>query len=87
MTKQTIHLTNQDKQFVLAQVDQAKLVTLKALAAEGFRQIAKGQGVALEGAKPLKDFISRIGRRSAEPMPSATLRTAVRASNLNPDEE
>jgi antitoxin ParD1/3/4 len=42
-----------------------KLASLRALAAEGFDELDRGQGIALESDQQLADFISDAGRRAA----------------------
>lgn len=44
--------------------DEKKLEVLRALAAEGFRQLDQGQGIELHGRKELEDFIHGLGRRA-----------------------
>lgn len=47
-----------------AREDEKKLEVLRALAAEGFRQLDQGQGIELNGRKELEDFIHGIGVRA-----------------------
>lgn len=49
-----------------AREGEAKLAVLRALAANGFASLDRGEAVALEGEQELADFIGNIGRRAAQ---------------------
>ncbi len=46
--------------------DEEKLRVLRALAAEGFDELDRGEGTVIESEQQLAEFIGRIGRRAAE---------------------
>lgn len=43
---------------------QKKLEVLRALAAEGFRQLDQGEGIQLHGRRELEDFVHGVGLRA-----------------------
>jgi antitoxin ParD1/3/4 len=48
-----------------ANEDEQKLNALRALAAEGFEALDRGQGKSFEGDRELADIVGKIGRRAA----------------------
>lgn len=46
--------------------DEQKLKLLRKLAAEGFRELDQGQGLAVSSADELRTVIGNIGRRAAK---------------------
>jgi len=50
----------------VAREDDAKLVRLRALAAEAFSELDQRQGVSIENPDQLADFMAQIGQRAAE---------------------
>jgi antitoxin ParD1/3/4 len=46
--------------------DDAKLKVLRALAAEGFRDLDQGRSIALDSTRELEEFINRLGRSAAK---------------------
>jgi antitoxin ParD1/3/4 len=55
-----------------AKEDEEKLEALRALAAEAFGSLDRGQGTALEGDQRLADFIGKRGRRAVARASRAT---------------
>ena len=53
--------------------DEEKLTLLRSLAAEGFDELDRGQGIVLDGEESLNEFISRIGCHAAEKVEQHTL--------------
>ncbi len=47
--------------------DQKKLELLRTLAAEGYRQLDRGEGVQIKSRRELEDLMDRIDRRAIEP--------------------
>jgi antitoxin ParD1/3/4 len=45
--------------------DEERLAALRALAAEGFRELDQGRGAAIDDRQQLGEFIGRVGRRAA----------------------
>lgn len=50
--------------------DEKKLEVLRALAAEGFRQIDQGDGTFIHSRRELEDLVDRIDRRANKPIKS-----------------
>lgn len=50
--------------------DEKKLEVLRALAAEGFRQIDQGDGTVIHSRRELEDMVDRIDRRAIKPIKS-----------------
>jgi antitoxin ParD1/3/4 len=46
--------------------DEEKLKSLRSLASEGFDELDRGRGAAIDGELQLREFIGRIRRRAAE---------------------
>ena len=46
--------------------DAEKLTLLRALAAEGFRELDQGEGTLIDGEQELTDLVGQIGRRAVE---------------------
>jgi antitoxin ParD1/3/4 len=55
-----------------ALLEDEKLVALRSMAAEGFDELDRGQGMVIEGEQQLVDFISATGRRAAEVVENRT---------------
>lgn len=49
-----------------AKEDEEKLAGLRRLAAEAFASLDQGQGVILDDARQLADYIGKVGRRAAK---------------------
>ena len=49
-----------------AKEDEEKLAALRALAAEGFDALDRGEGTTLEGERQVADFIKEIGERAVK---------------------
>ena len=45
--------------------EQQKLILLRTLAAEAYGQLDQGEGIALDGAEPLGNYIAELGKRAA----------------------
>ncbi len=55
-----------ERELTLTPVEKAKLEVLRALAAEGFRELDEGKGIVLHNDQELVEFMDEIDRRVAQ---------------------